>query len=543
LESAGQYDYIIVGAGTAGCLLANRLTRNKHHNVLLIEAGGKDDYLWIHIPVGYLHCIGNPRTDWLYKTEPDAGLGGRSLIYPRGKVLGGSSSINGMIYMRGQRGDYDHWAALTDDPSWRWDQVLPLFMQTENHHGGASALHGAGGEWRVEKQRLSWQILDAFRDAADQVGIPKIDDFNGGDNQGSAYFEVNQKRGIRWNTAKAFLRPAAGRPNLTIMTGCHVERLIIEKDASGAAICRGVEFTGDGRRFRADAERETLLAAGAIGSPAILQLSGVGPAPALHALGIVPLVDRAGVGENLQDHLQLRMVYKVSKAKTLNTTSASWFGKMKIGLEYTLRQSGPMSMAPSQLGAFARSDPAQASANLQYHVQPLSLEKFGDPLHPFPAFTASVCNLRPTSRGHVRLASADSQAAPKIVPNYLSTAEDRKVAAAALALTRRIVAAPALAQYGPVEYKPGLAYSTEEQLAEAAGLIGTTIFHPVGTCKMGLVADPLAVVGSDLKVIGVAGLRVIDASVMPTITSGNTNSPTLMIAEKAAQLIMAQAPR
>ena len=541
MESAGHYDYIIVGAGTAGCLLANRLTRNKDHNVLLIEAGGKDDYLWIHIPVGYLHCIGNPRTDWLYKTEPDAGLNGRSLMYPRGKVLGGSSSINGMIYMRGQQGDYDHWAALTGDASWRWDQVLPLFMKTEHHHGGASPLHGAGGEWRVEKQRLSWQLLDAFRDAAGELGIPKIDDFNGGDNEGSAYFEVNQKRGVRWNTAKAFLRPAAGRPNLTIMTGCQVEKLVIETDASGAAVCRGVEFTGDGRRFHATAERETLLAAGAIGSPAILQLSGVGAGAALHALGISPVLERAGVGENLQDHLQLRMVYKVSKAKTLNTTAASWFGKLKIGMEYALRQSGPMSMAPSQLGVFARSDASQRSANLQYHVQPLSLEKFGDPLHPFPAFTASVCNLRPTSRGHVRLASRDSAVAPKISPNYLSTVEDRRVAASALSLTRRIVAAPALAQYGPVEYKPGIAYSTDEQLAEAAGLIGTTIFHPVGTCRMGKADDALAVVDSDLKVIGVRGLRVIDASVMPTITSGNTNSPTLMIAEKAALSIMQDA--
>ncbi len=542
MESAGQYDYIIVGAGTAGCLLANRLTRNKDHNVLLIEAGGKDDYLWIHIPVGYLHCIGNPRTDWLYKTEPDAGLGGRSLIYPRGKVLGGSSSINGMIYMRGQQGDYDHWADVTGDASWRWDQVLPIFKQTENHHGGDSALHGAGGEWRVEKQRLSWQILDAFREAAAQTGIPKIGDFNGGDNEGSAYFEVNQKRGIRWNTAKAFLKPVAHRPNLTIMTGCHVERLIVEQAENGA-VCRGVEFSGGGRRFRADAEIETLLAAGSIGSPTILQLSGVGPAAALHGLGISPVVDRAGVGENLQDHLQLRMIYKVSKAKTLNTTAASWFGKFKIGLEYTLRQSGPMSMAPSQLGAFAKSHPSQASANLQYHVQPLSLEKFGDPLHPFPAFTASVCNLRPTSRGHVRLASADSTAAPKISPLYLSTVEDRTVAAQALSLTRRIVSAPALSNYGPVEYKPGAAYSTDEQLAEAAGLIGTTIFHPVGTCKMGKIGDPLAVVDSELKVIGVRGLRVIDASVMPTITSGNTNSPTLMIAEKAAGLIVRDAER
>jgi choline dehydrogenase len=538
LESAGQYDYIIVGAGTAGCLLANRLTRKKDTTVLLIEAGGKDDYLWIHIPVGYLHCIGNPRTDWLFKTEPDAGIGGRSLVYPRGKVLGGSSSINGMIYMRGQSGDYDRWAELTGDPSWAWDKVLPLFMKTEDHHGGASALHGSGGEWRVEKQRLSWQILDAFRDAADQSGIPKVDDFNTGDNEGCSYFEVNQKRGIRWNTAKAFLKPVAARDNLTIMTGCHVERLVIENTEQGP-VCRGVEFTGGGKSFRADAVRETLLAAGAIGSPQILQLSGVGPAASLHQHGIAPLVDAPGVGENLQDHLQLRMIYKVNGAKTLNTSAATWFGKMKIGLEYAVRQSGPMSMAPSQLGAFAKSDPGQASANLQYHVQPLSLEKFGDPLHPFPAFTASVCNLRPTSRGHVRLASKDSYAAPKISPNYLSTPEDRKTAAAALTLTRKIVAAPAMAKYAPEEFKPGIHYNTEEELAEAAGLIGTTIFHPVGTCKMGRAGDAMAVVDSKLRVIGVAGLRVIDASVMPNITSGNTNSPTLMIAEKAAAMIAA----
>jgi len=538
LESAGQYDYIIVGAGTAGCLLANRLTRKKDTTVLLIEAGGKDDYLWIHIPVGYLHCIGNPRTDWLYRTEADAGLNGRSLIYPRGKVLGGSSSINGMIYMRGQSGDYDRWAQATGDASWSWDQVLPLFMKTEDYHGGAGPAHGSGGEWRVEKQRLSWQILDAFRDAADQVGIRKVDDFNGGDNAGCAYFDVNQKRGIRVNTAKAFLKPIAARENLTIMTGCHVERLIIEQTGQGA-ICRGVEFTGGGRTFRADARRETLLAAGAIGSPQILQLSGVGPAGALHQHGIVPIVDAPGVGENLQDHLQLRMVYKVTNVKTLNTSAASWFGKMKIGLEYAMLQSGPMSMAPSQLGAFAKSDPGQISANLQYHVQPLSLEKFGEPLHPFPAFTASVCNLRPTSRGHVRLASKDSYAAPKISPNYLSTAEDRKTAAAALTLTRKIVAAPALAHYAPQEFKPGIHYRTEDELAEAAGHIGTTIFHPVGTCKMGRLNDPMAVVDSQLRVIGVAGLRVVDASVMPDITSGNTNSPTLMIAEKVATLIAA----
>ena len=540
MESAGEYDYIIVGGGTSGCVLANRLTRNKNVNVLLIEAGARDDYLWIHIPVGYLHCIGNPRTDWLFNTEPDPGLGGRALIYPRGKVLGGSSSINGLIYMRGQQGDYDRWAVEAGDDSWRWDRILPLFKKSEDHYLGASELHGAGGEWRVEKQRLSWKILDAFRDAAAEVGIAKVEDFNTGDNAGSSYFEVNQRRGIRLNTAKAFLKPAAQRANLTIMTGCHVERLLIE-EGQGGKVCKGVQFTGGGRAFTAVAHRETLLAAGAIGSPHILQLSGIGPAASLQRHGIKPVVDAPGVGENLQDHLQLRMVYKVTGVKTLNTSAASWFGKMKIGMEYALFRSGPMSMAPSQLGAFARSSLDEATPNLQYHVQPLSLEKFGDPLHGFPAFTASVCNLRPSSRGHVRIASNDSYAAPKITPNYLNTDADRRTAAQALALTRRIVAAPALAQYRPEEFKPGPHYRTEEELAQAAGLIGTTIFHPVGTCRMGRRDDPAAVVDSELRVIGVEGLRVVDASIMPFITSGNTNAPTLMIAEKAAEMIVKRA--
>ena len=534
MESAGQFDYIIVGAGSAGCVLANRLTADPDVQVLLLEAGGRDDYVWIHIPVGYLHCIDNPRTDWLFRTEPDAGLGGRSLLYPRGKVLGGSSSINGMIYMRGQARDYDHWADVTGDASWRWDNVLPLFRQSEDHYRGATDYHGAGGEWRVEKQRLSWEILNAFRDAAEQTGIPKTDDFNQGDNLGCGYFEVNQRRGIRWNTAKAFLRPAAGRPNLTLMTGCHVERLLIDRE-EGVAICRGVQFTGGGTRWTAHATRETLLCAGAIGSPQILQLSGIGPAADLQRAGVTPVVDAPGVGENLQDHLQLRMIFRIQGAKTLNAMTRNWYGKLRIGLEYALFQSGPMSMAPSQLGAFARSHPIEPTPNLQYHVQPLSLERFGEPLHTFPAFTASVCNLRPTSRGHVRIASGDAYAPPKITPMYLNTPEDRRVACAALGLTRRIAAAPALSRYAPEEYKPGIHYRTDEELAEAAGSIGTTIFHPVGTCRMGRDGDPLAVVDSRLRVNGVARLRVVDASVMPTITSGNTNSPVIMIAEQAAQ--------
>ncbi|MDO9193363.1 MAG: GMC family oxidoreductase N-terminal domain-containing protein [Undibacterium sp.] len=537
MESAGQYDYIIIGAGTAGCVLANRLTKDENINVLLLEAGGRDDYIWIHIPVGYLYCINNPRTDWMFRTEPEAGLNGRSLIYPRGKVMGGSSSINGMIYMRGQARDYNQWAELSGDASWRWDQVLPLFVKSEDHCGGKSEFHGAKGEWRVEKQRLSWDILDAFRAAAAEVGIPNTDDFNRGDNEGCGYFDVNQKRGIRWNASKAFLKPAAGRGNLTIMSGCHVKRLKIEVTENGKR-CAGVEFIGGGKEWFAESVCETILAAGAIGSPALLQQSGIGNGEHLQQAG-VPLVHQlAGVGENLQDHLQIRSSFKVSGTKTLNTMANSLLGKARIGMEYLWSRSGPMSMAPSQLGAFTRSDATQTTPNLEYHVQPLSLEKFGDPLHAFPAFTASVCNLRPSSRGHVRIAGNDFMAAPKITPNYLSTAEDRKIAADSLTLTRKIVAAPALQKYAPAEMKPGAQFQTEEELSRAAGDIGTTIFHPVGTCKMGRSDDVNAVVDSELRVLGMTGLRVADASIMPTITSGNTNSPTIMIAEKAAASIL-----
>jgi choline dehydrogenase len=538
VESAGKFDYIIIGGGSAGCVLANRLTLDPEINVLLLEAGRKDDYLWIHIPVGYLYCIDNPRTDWQYRTEADAGLNGRSLVYPRGKVLGGSSSINGMIYMRGQSHDYDQWAEMTGDPGWRWDAVLPLFKKSEDYHGGADPFHGTGGEWRVEKQRLKWDILEAFRNAAEQVGIPKTEDFNHGDNNGCGYFDVNQRRGIRWNTAKAFLKPASKRGNLTIMTGCHVQKLKIASTERGK-VCTGVEFTGGGRAWTAEATRETLLCAGAIGSPQILQLSGIGPGHLLQKHGIPVEVDAPEVGENLQDHLQIRMAFKVTGAKTLNTMANNWFGKMKIGMEYMLNQSGPMSMAPSQLGAFTRSDPGQVTPNLQYHVQPLSLERFGEPLHAFPAFTASVCNLRPTARGHVRIGSGDAADAPKITANYLSTLEDRKIAADSLKLTRSIVHAPAMKKYAPEEFKPGAHLTSDEELARAAGDISTTIFHPVGTCRMGRDDDATAVLDSQLRVRGVAGLRVVDASVMPIITSGNPNSPTIMIAEKAAEMIRA----
>ncbi|SMG02616.1 GMC family oxidoreductase [Burkholderia singularis] len=534
----GEFDYVIVGAGTAGCVLASRLSEERDVSVLLIEAGGNDDYRWIHIPVGYLYCIGNPRTDWRYKTEPEAGLNGRALSYPRGRVLGGSSSINGMIYMRGQRGDYDDWARVTGDDGWSWNAVLPIFKRSEDHHAGASDAHGAGGPWRVEKQRLRWEILEAFSQAAQQTGISATDDFNRGDNAGVGYFEVNQKRGVRWNASKAFLRPALARPNLTVVTGAQAERLVFD-----ARRCVGVQYRrDDGSRCVARARAEVLLASGAVNSPQLLELSGIGDGERLRALGIEVAHALRGVGENLQDHLQLRMAFRVRGVRTLNTLAAHWWGKLMIGAQYALTKSGPMSMAPSQLGAFAKSDPhdpALTRPDLEYHVQPLSLERFGEPLHRFNAFTASVCHLRPTSRGSVHAVSPDPARAPAIAPNYLSTDHDRRVAANALRLTRRIAAAPALARYAPEEILPGAHYQSEEQLIEAAGAIGTTIFHPVGTCRMGRADDPDAVVDSRLRVRGVTGLRVVDASVMPVITSGNTNSPTLMIAERASDMIRA----
>lgn len=527
----GTWDYVIVGAGTAGCVLANRLSADPDVRVLLLEAGGKDDWIWIHIPVGYLFCIGNPRTDWCYRTEPEPGLNGRSILYARGKVLGGCSSINAMVYMRGQARDYDEWKSL-GNPGWGWDEVLPVFKRSEDHHLGADAMHGSGGEWRVERQRLSWEILDAFRDAMSEAGIPKIPDFNRGDNEGSSLFEVNQKRGVRWNTSKAFLRPAMQRPNLTVLTNAQVRQLRLAGKRAA-----GVEFSQGGEEVFAGARIETVLAAGAIGSPQILQLSGIGPAALLRGHGIPVAHESRGVGENLQDHLQLRMAFKVRNVRTLNEWANTLTGKVSMGLEYLFFRTGPLTMAPSQLGGFTRSDPSQRTANLEYHIQPLSLDRFGDPLHPFPAFTASVANLRPASRGSVRISSRDPLAAPAIRPNYLSTEVDRRIAADSLKLTRRIARQPALAKYQPEEFLPGPEIQSDAELARAAGDIGTTIFHPVGTCKMGPDSDPGAVVDARLRVRGVERLRVVDASVMPTITSGNTNSPTLMIAERGSDMI------
>jgi len=548
-DNSPVYDHIIVGAGTAGCLLANRLSADPNCHVLLIEAGGHDDYVWIHIPVGYLYCIGNPRTDWLYQTDADPGLNGRRLRYPRGKVLGGCSSINGMIYMRGQSRDYDQWAELSGDPTWRWDQCLPYFMQHEDHWRGADTVHAApgfdrsgaraGGEWRVEQQRLSWEVLDAFSAAAQEAGIPATADFNRGSNEGVGYFEVNQRSGVRWNASKAFLRPVVGRPNLQVWTGATVQRVLLERQGDGTMRACGIEAhpVNGGAPVQARCTGEVVMASGAVGTPAILQRSGIGPGALLHQHGIEVQHEMPGVGGNLQDHLQIRAVFSVEGVKTLNTMANSWLGKAGIGLDYLLRRRGPMSMAPSQLGAFTRSSPDHVWPNLEYHVQPLSLDAFGEPLHRYNAFTASVCNLNPGSRGRVAITSPDADAAPSILANYLSTDGDRQVAADSLRLTRRIAAMPALARYRPQEVKPGVQYQSDDDLARLAGDIGTTIFHPVGTCKMGADTDTSAVVDSRLRLRGVAGLRVADASVMPTITSGNTNSPTLMIAERAAKWI------
>ena len=531
--SLDEFDYVIVGAGSAGCVLANRLSADPNIRVLVLEAGGRDNWIWFHVPIGYLFAIGNPRADWCYRTEPEEGLNGRSLSYPRGKVIGGSSSINAMICMRGQAADYDHWRQL-GLRGWGWDDVLTAFKKHEDHFLGPSAYHSVGGEWRIELPRVRWELLDRFREAAAEAGIAPIDDFNTGDNEGSCYFHVNQKHGRRWSSARGFLKPVLGRQNLHLEIHCLVEGIVFEgrravgvryrqHDATKVARCRG----------------EVILAGGSIGSTQILLLSGIGPAAQLKDFGIPVVLDKPGVGENLQDHLQLRLIYKVSGVKTLNESYRRILERAGMGIQYALFRRGPLTMAPSQLGIFTKSDPKRERANIQFHIQPLSLEKFGDPLHSFPAFTASVCNLQPTSRGYVRLRSTDPSDKPVIKLNYLSTDEDRRVAADSIRITRRIVRQPTLQPFHPQEHLPGNAFpdTDEAALVKAASEIGTTIFHPIGTVKMGLASDPLAVVDERLRVIGIDRLRVIDASVMPTIVSGNTNSPTMMIAEKGAAMV------
>jgi len=535
--SAGEFDYIIAGAGSAGCVLANRLSADPRNRVLLLEGGGKDNWIWFHIPVGYLFAIGNPRADWLFKTAPEAGLNGRSLAYPRGKVLGGSSAINAMIYMRGQARDYDGWRQMGLS-GWGWDDVLPYFLKHEDHISPPNAMHRSGGEWRVEHPRLRWDILDRIRDAAEQAGIAKIDDFNTGDNSGSSYFQVNQKRGRRWSAARGFLRPALNRPNLMVETGAHVARVEI---VGGRA--RAVEYRKDGRLVKAFARGEVILSAGAVASPAILERSGIGNPELLKGHGIEPLVDLPGVGENLQDHLQIRPIYKVTGIRTLNDAYGNLFTRAMMGVDYAFRRRGPLTMAPSQVGAFVRSSPEYETANLEFHFQPLSLDTWGSGLHRFSAFTASVCNLRPTSRGSIHLSGPTIDDGPDIRPNYLTTEEDRRVAVDSLKWARRIVAQPALAPFRPEEYKPGAHIRSDEEMLVSAGDLGTTIFHPVGTARMGLDSDRNAVVDGRLRVRGVDNLRVVDASVMPTITSGNTNSPTIMIAEKGAAMILEDAKR
>jgi choline dehydrogenase len=535
MNSSDQtYDYIIAGAGSAGCVLANRLSADASKRVLLLEAGGRDWYPWIHVPVGYFKTLHNPRTDWSYKTEPDPGLNGRSIDWPRGKTLGGSSSINGLLYIRGQREDFDHWRQL-GNTGWSYEDVLPYFIRSEDQQNGADEHHGKGGGLAVQNMRAKRRICEALIEAAGELGVPRNKDFNGAQQEGAGYFQQTARNGLRCSTAVAFLKPVKSRTNLDIVTHALVERVAFD---GRRAIGIDAEVKGTRRNFRLKPGGEVILAAGAIGSPQILQLSGIGPGALLQGLGIDVVHELAGVGHDLQDHLQIRAVYEVN-VPTLNEEINSFLRRMMIGVQYLLTRGGPMSMGASQVCIFARSNPDVDTPDIQYHFQPLSGDKPGIEMHPFPGVTLSVCQLRPESRGRIEIKSPDPRAYPAIHPNYLSTQRDCQTAIDSLKFTRLLVETKALKPFIVREHRPGPHLTTDEELLDSARNIAQTIYHPTSTCRMG--ADPKAVVDARLRVHGIKGLRVVDASIMPTITSGNTNAPTIMIAEKASDMIIEDA--